>query len=236
VSAQAKVVVITGASQGIGAALVEAYRKLDYRVVANSRSILPSGDPNILSVAGDIGEPETGPRLIAEAIDHFGRIDTLVNNAGIFIASPFTGYSGKHYAEIVATNLTGFFFTTQAAVAAMAKQGSGHVVSITTALVEHPLSAVPSVLASLSKGGVAAATRSLAVEYAARGIRANAVAPGIIRTPMHSAETHEALAALHPVGRMGEISDVVGGVLYLESADFVTGETLFVDGGQRAGH
>lgn len=235
-SQESKVVIITGASQGIGASLVDAYRSRNYRVLANSRSIAPSSDPDVLAVAGDIGDPLTGPNLVARAVDHFGRVDTLVNNAGVFVAGRFTRYTAEQYAQVIATNLNGFFFTTQAAIAAMEKQGGGHVVSITTALVDHPLSAVPSVLASLSKGGIDAATRSLATEYAKRGIRVNAVAPGVIKTPMHPAETHETLAALHPVGRMGEISDVVDAVLYLESAGFVTGETLLVDGGQHAGH
>jgi NAD(P)-dependent dehydrogenase (short-subunit alcohol dehydrogenase family) len=231
-----KVAVITGGSQGIGAALVRAYRENGYRVAATSRSIARSADPDLLAIPGDIGDPATGPRVVAAALEAFGRVDTLVNNAGIFLAGPFTGYTAEQYARVVATNLAGFFFTTQAAVAAMEARGSGHVVSITTALVDHPQSAVPSVLASLSKGGIAAATQSLAVEYAARGIRANAVAPGVIKTPMHAPESHEALAALHPVRRMGEIHEVVSAVLFLETADFITGETIHVDGGQAAGH
>ena len=230
-----KVAIITGASQGIGAALVSAYLKRNYRVVATSRSIKPSNDPNVLTVAGDIGDPETSRRIVEEALARFGRIDTLVNNAGIFVAAPFTDYSADQYAQVVATNLNGFFFITQAAVETMEKQGRGHVVSITTSLVDNPTSKVPSVLASLSKGGIAAATRSLAVEYARRGIRVNAVSPGIIDTPMHAPETHGFLAALHPVGHMGEVDDVVAAVLYLETAPFVTGEILHVDGGQAAG-
>lgn len=233
---EAKVAVITGGSQGIGAALVQGYRGLGYRVAATSRSIAPSDDPDLLTVAGDIGDPATGPRVIAEALARFGRIDTLVNNAGIFVARPFDHYTAEEYTRVVATNLTGFFFTTQAAIAAMEPHGGGHIVSITTALVDHPLSAVPSALASLSKGGIDAATRSLAVEYATRGIRVNAVAPGVINTPMHAPETHATLAALHPVGRLGEIHEVVNAVLYLETAEFVTGESIHVDGGQSAGH
>lgn len=231
-----KVAVITGASQGIGAALVNAYLDRGYKVVATSRSIQPPTNPDVLTIAGDIGDPATGPRVIAAAIEHFGRIDTLINNAGIFVASPFTGYSAQQYADVVSTNLDGFFYITQAALAEMEKQGRGHIASITTSLVDHPLSQVPSVLASLSKGGINAATKSLAIEYAARGIRVNAVSPGIIKTPMHTPETHDFLSALHPVGRMGEISDIVDAVLYLEGAPFVTGEILHVDGGQAAGH
>lgn len=231
-----KVVVITGASQGIGAALVNAYLDRNYRVVATSRSIQASANPDVLTIAGDIGDPETGPRVIAAAIEQFGRVDTLVNNAGIFLAGAFTDYSAQQYADVVSTNINGFYYITQAAIAAMAKQGRGHVVSITTSLVDHALSQVPSVLASLSKGGINAASKSLAIEYATRGIRVNAVSPGVIKTPMHAPETHDFLSALHPVGRMGEMSDIVDAVLYLESAAFVTGEILHVDGGQSAGH
>jgi NAD(P)-dependent dehydrogenase (short-subunit alcohol dehydrogenase family) len=231
-----KVAVVTGASQGIGAGIVEAFLERGYRVVATSRSIKPSDNPNVLAVAGDIGDPATGPKVIEAALKAFGRVDTLVNNAGIFIASPFTSYTAEQYADVVSTNLNGFFYTTQAAIAAMEKQGSGHIVNITTTLVDNPTSQVPSVLASLTKGGIAAATKNLAVEYATRGIRVNAVSPGIIKTPMHSSETHEFLATLHPVGRLGEVSDVVDAILYLDHAPFVTGEILHVDGGQVAGH
>ena len=231
-----KVAVITGASQGIGAGLVEAYLNKGYGVVATSRSVKPSDSPDLLTVAGDIGDPATGPRVIEQAIRHFGRIDTLINNAGVFVASPFTGYTDEQYGNVVATNLDGFFHITRAAFAAMERQGFGHIVSITTTLVDQPTSKVPSVLASLTKGGIAAATKSLAVEYATRGIRVNAVSPGIIKTPMHAEETHGFLAGLHPVGRLGEVSDIVEAVLYLEDAPFVTGEILHVDGGQVAGH
>ena len=230
-----KVAVVTGASQGIGAGIVDAFLERGYRVVATSRSIKPSTNPDVLAVAGDIGDPATGPRVIAEALKAFGRVDALVNNAGIFVASPFTSYSAKQYEDVVATNLNGFFYITQAAVEAMEKQGAGHIVSITTTLVDQPTSKVPSVLASLSKGGIAAATKSLAVEYASRGIRVNAVSPGIIKTPMHAPENHDFLAALHPVGHLGEIGDIVDAVLYLDNAGFVTGEILHVDGGQVAG-
>lgn len=230
-----KVAIVTGASQGIGAGIVAAYRARGYRVVATSRSVRDMDDPALLSVAGDIGDPATGPRVVEAALARFGRVDTLVNNAGIFVAKPFTDYTAEDYAQVVATNLNGFHFITQAAIAAMVERGSGHVVSITTSLVQVANSKVPSVLASLSKGGIDAATRSLAIEYAKRGIRVNAVSPGVIRTPMHAPETHDALAALHPVARLGEISDIVDAVLYLEGAPFVTGETLHVDGGQAAG-
>jgi NAD(P)-dependent dehydrogenase (short-subunit alcohol dehydrogenase family) len=232
-----KVVIVTGASQGLGAGIVAGFRKLGYQVIATSRSIKPSTDPDILTVAGDIADPATAEKIIREGVARFGRIDTLVNNAGIFVAKPFTEYTLADYAQIVGTNMTSFFRMSQLAIAQMEKQGDGgHVVSITTTLVDHAVEGVPSVMASLTKGGMNAATKSLAIEYAKRGIRVNAVAPGIIKTPMHGEETHAALGALHPVGHMGEVEDIVGAVLYLDSAHFVTGEILHVDGGQSAGH
>jgi NAD(P)-dependent dehydrogenase (short-subunit alcohol dehydrogenase family) len=235
-SVEQKVAVITGASQGIGAALVEAYRERGYRVVATALTIPPSADADVLTVAGDIADRGTAERAISEGMARFGRIDTLVNNAGIFIAKPFTDYTAADCAAMLAVNLTGFFNITQLAIAEMEKRRGGHVVQITTSLVDHAVAGVPSVLASLTKGGLNAATKSLAIEYAKRGIRVNAVSPGIVKTPMHPAETHAQLGAQHPMGRMAEISDVVGAILYLETAGFVTGEILHVDGGQSAGH
>ena len=235
-STDQKVAVITGASQGIGAALVKAYRDRNYRVIAISRSIQPSDDDAILAVSGDIAERKTAERAIIEGVTRFGRIDTLINNAGIFIAKSFTEYTEADYAAYLGTNIAGFFHMTQLAIAEMEKQGSGHVVQISTSLVDNPIAGVPSVLASLTKGGLNSATRSLAIEYAKRGIRVNAIALGNIKTPMHPAETHAQLAAMHPNGRMGEISDIIDAILYLESANFVTGEILHVDGGQSAGH
>jgi NAD(P)-dependent dehydrogenase (short-subunit alcohol dehydrogenase family) len=235
-SNQQKVAIVTGASQGIGAALVKAFRERGYRVIATSRSIKDSDDPGVLAVAGDIGSPATAKRVVAEGLKRFGRIDTLVNNAGIFIAKPFTQYTDEDFGAKIATNVAGFFHITRAAIAAMEPNGAGHVVSITTSLVDHANSSVPSALASLTKGGINAATRSLAIEYAARGLRFNAVSPGVIKTPMHPESTHATYAAFHPVGRMGEMSDIVDAVLYLDNAPFVTGEVLHVDGGQSAGH
>ena len=231
-----KVAVITGASQGIGAALVKAYRDHNYRVVATARSIAPSNDDEVLAVPGDIADRKTAERAISGGLARFGRIDTLVNNAGIFIAKPFIQYTEADYAAILAVNVTGFFHITQLAVAEMEKQGSGHIVQITTSLAEHAIAGVPCVLAALTKGGLNAATKSLAIEYAKRGIRVNAVAPGTIKSPMHPVETYPQLDGLHPVGHMGEISDIVDAILYLEGAGFVTGEILHVDGGQSAGH
>ena len=231
-----KVAVITGASSGIGAALVKAYREAGFRVVANSRSIRASDDPGILAIAGDIAEPATAERIFSEGVDRFGRIDTLVNNAGIFTAKPFTQFTADDWSANIATNLAGFFHVTQRAVVRMEAQGAGHIVQITTSIVDQPINGVPAVLASITKGGLNAATRALAIEYASRGIRVNAVSPGIIKTPMHPPENHAALSGLHPVGRMGEMSDIVDAVLFLEKATFVTGEILHVDGGQSAGH
>jgi NAD(P)-dependent dehydrogenase (short-subunit alcohol dehydrogenase family) len=232
-----KVVVITGASVGIGAGLVQAYRKQGWAVVANSRSIRASEDAGIVTVAGDITDPATARNLIDTAVRDFGRVDTLVNNAGIFISKPFTDYTDEDYQDLVGVNLTGFFATTQLAIAQMLSQGEGgHVVQVTTSLVDHANSAVPSVLVSLTKGGLQSATKSLAIEFADRGVRVNAVSLGIIETLMHAPHTYDGLAGLHPLGRLGAISDVVDGVLYLENAPFVTGEILHIDGGQSAGH
>ena len=231
-----RVAVITGASRGIGAGLVDGYRKLGYAVVATSRTIAESRDPDIVTVQGDIADPATAERVISAGIAQFGRIDTLVNNAGIFIANPFTDYTKDEFDSAIGVNLVGFFRITQLAIERMLEHGSGHVVNITTSLVEYANSNVPSVLASLTKGGLQSATKSLAIEYAGRGIRSNAVAPGIIKTSMHPEENHEMLGNLHPVGRMGEVSDIVEAVLFLENAPFVTGEILSVDGGQGAGH
>jgi NAD(P)-dependent dehydrogenase (short-subunit alcohol dehydrogenase family) len=231
-----KVAVITGGSQGIGAALVEAYRRCGYGVVSTARSVKPTNDPDVVTVAGDIADRRTAEETISVGLARFGRIDTLVNNAGIFIAKPFTQYSAAEYEAMIGVNTTGFFHMTQLAIGAMERGGAGHVVQITTALAEHADSKVQAALASLTKGGLNAVTKALAIEYAGRGIRVNAVAPGIVKTPMHPVETHSVLGPMHPVGRMAEISDIVGAVLYLESAPFVTGEILHVDGGQSAGH
>jgi NAD(P)-dependent dehydrogenase (short-subunit alcohol dehydrogenase family) len=232
-----KVVVITGASQGIGAGLVQGFRERGYRVVANSRSIQPESTADILTVAGDIADPAVAEKLINSALEKFGRVDTLINNAGMFIAKPFTEYTQEDFQRKTSLNLAGFFYVTQHAIRAMlARGGGGHVVNITTTLVNQPVKSVPSALASLTKGGLDAVTRSLATEYADQRIRVNAVAPGIIKTPMHAPETHAFLAGLHPLQRMGEVQEVVDAVPYLESAGFITGETLHVDGGAHAGH
>ncbi|MCX4459849.1 SDR family oxidoreductase [Streptomyces sp. NBC_01340] len=234
-SQNVKVAIVTGASQGIGASIAEAFRKIGYGVIANSRSIAPSSDEGILAVPGDIAEAATAERIIAAGMERFGRVDTLINNAGIFIAKPFTEYTQEDYAAVTRVNLDGFFYITQLAIEQMLSQGGGHIVSITSSLVDNADSRVPSVLASLTKGGLQSATKSLAIEYATRGIRANAVSPGTINTPMHSEVPQEDLAALHPIGRLGEQIDIADAVIYLENAPFVTGEILHVDGGVSAG-
>lgn len=230
-----KVAIVTGASQGLGEGIVSGYRARGYGVIATSRSIRPSTDPNLVTLAGDIGDPATSKRLVAAALEKFGRIDTLVNNAGIFIGKAFTDYTEDDYRLKLKTNLDGFFFTTQAVVPVMLKQGSGHIVQITASTAEFASSRSPAFIAMLTKGGMNSATRSLAIEYATRGIRVNAVAPGVIRTPMHDPNTVEQLGAFHPMNKLGEIEDIVRAVLYLEDAAFSTGEILHVDGGLIAG-
>jgi NAD(P)-dependent dehydrogenase (short-subunit alcohol dehydrogenase family) len=232
-----KVAVITGASRGIGAKLTKGFREIGYGVVANSRSLSKSdtaGDPDILVVDGDIARPETVERIFA-AVERFGRIDTLVNNAGIFIPKPFIDYSEADFAAMIATNLTGFFHISQKAAAWMLRAGSGHIINITATIAEQPMAPLPAALAIMTKGGLNAVTRALAIEYAGRSIRVNAVSPGVIRTPMHSPEAREFLAGLEPMGRMGETQEILDAVLYLEKAAFVTGEILHVDGGASAG-
>ena len=232
------VAIITGASQGIGAGLVAGYRSAGYAVVGVALSF-PEADreeSDFVAVAGDITDAQTAQDAVARARDRFGRIDTLINNAGLYIGKPFAEYTFDDYTAITAVNLTGFFRITQLAIAEMAARGSGHVVNISTSLVDHADSTRPSVLPALTKGGLVAASRSLAIEYASRGVRVNAVSLGVIKTPAHDPASYKDLEALHPLGRVGEVSDVVDAILYLERATFVTGETLHVDGGQAAGH
>ncbi|GJE49902.1 Dihydroanticapsin 7-dehydrogenase [Methylobacterium tardum] len=230
-----KVAIVTGASQGLGEGIVQGFRARGYGVIATSRSIRPSTDPDLITVAGDIGDPDTGKRLVTAAVEKFGRVDTLVNNAGIFIGKPFTEYTEEDYRLKLRTNLDGFFFTTQQVIPVMLKQGSGHVVQITASTAEFASSLSPAFIAMLTKGGMNAATKSLAIEYVKRGIRVNAVAPGVIKTPMHSPENYDALATFHPMNKVGDIEDIVRAVLYLEDAAFTTGEILHVDGGLIAG-
>jgi NAD(P)-dependent dehydrogenase (short-subunit alcohol dehydrogenase family) len=232
-----KVAVITGGSQGIGAGLVAAYRRHGWSVVASARAMKPAADPAVLSVDGDLADPATAERIVSGALGRFGRIDTLINNAGVYVSKQFTDYTAEDYARVVGVNLSGFFWLTQRAIAEMLKRNGGHVVNISATIADYANSSEPSVLTALTKGGLAAATRSLAVEYASRGIRVNAVSPGIIRTPAHPAESYAGLGdRLPPLGHVGQVSDVVEGILFLEASPFITGEILHVDGGQNAGH
>jgi NAD(P)-dependent dehydrogenase (short-subunit alcohol dehydrogenase family) len=231
-----KVVVITGGSQGIGAGLVTAYHRQGWSVVATARTI-KAPDPDVLTVNGDLADPATAERIVSAALERFGRIDTLVNNAGVYISKPFTDYTAEDYALLVGVNLTGFFWLTQRVIAEMLPRHSGHVVNMSATIADHANSSVPAALAALTKGALASATRSLAVEYASRGIRVNAVSPGIIQTPVHPADSYQELGdRLPPLGLVGQVSDVVDGVLFLEASSYITGEILHIDGGQNAGH
>jgi NAD(P)-dependent dehydrogenase (short-subunit alcohol dehydrogenase family) len=232
-----KVAIITGGSQGIGASLVTAYRRQGWSVVATARTMKPTEDPDVLTIDGDLADPATADRIVSGALGRFGRLDTLINNAGVYISKPFTDYTAEDYALVVGVNLTGFFRLTQRAIAEMLQRYGGHVVNISATIADYANSSVPSVLAALTKGGLASATRSLAVEYASRGIRVNAVSPGIIQTPVHPADSYEELGdQLPPLGRVGQVSDVVDGILFLEASPYITGEILHIDGGQIAGH
>jgi NAD(P)-dependent dehydrogenase (short-subunit alcohol dehydrogenase family) len=231
------VAIITGASRGIGAGLVAGYRGAGYAVVGVARSFPPgAGDESdYVAVTGDLADAHTAGRAVDQARDRFGRIDALINNAGIYIGKPFTEYTFEDYAAITAVNLTGFFHITQLAIAEMVDRGGGHVVNVSTSLVDNADSTRPAALPALTKGGLVAATRSLAIEYASRGVRVNAVSLGVIKTPDHDPASYKGLEALHPLGRVGEVTDVVDAILYLERATFVTGEALHVDGGQAVG-
>lgn len=234
-STSQKVAIVTGASQGLGAAIVQAYRKLGYRVVATSRNIKPSDDPDVVTVAGDIGDRATAERVVAEAVARFGRVDTLVNNAGIYIGKPFTEFTVEDFNAKMNVNIAGFFHITQLALKEIEKQGAGHVVTITGSIDNGMSGGVYTGLSGLTKGGLNAATRALAIEYAEKHIRFNAVAPGVIETPMHDKDMLKFFGKYHPLGRIGQASEIADAVAYLETAEFVTGEVIHVDGGQHAG-
>jgi NAD(P)-dependent dehydrogenase (short-subunit alcohol dehydrogenase family) len=232
-----KVAVITGGSRGIGAGLVAGYRGRGWSVAASARSIRPSPDPEMLTVAGDIADPSTADRLIGGALQQFGRIDTLVNNASAYLSRPFTDYTAADYTAVTMVNLTGFFWLTQRAIAEMAIRYGGHVVTILVTGAPITEAGPPAALVAMSRGGQTATTRALALEYASRGIRVNAVAPGVIQAPVqlaHSAEAHD--VPLPPLGSVGQVNDVVEAVLFLESSPYITGEVLHVDGGQISAH
>jgi NAD(P)-dependent dehydrogenase (short-subunit alcohol dehydrogenase family) len=232
-----RVAIITGHSRGVGAELVARYRELGWAVVASARTTKPSRDRDLLTVAGDIAHPATAGRIIDAALEQFGRIDTLVNTADVHLSKPFTDYTAADYATVTGINLAGFFWLAQRAIAEMAVRYGGHVVNVLPTTADVADSGVPAVLAALIRGGQAAATRSLALEYASRGIRVNAVAPGMIQTPVHLAGSYDGLGdRFPPLGHAGQVGDVVNAVVFLESSPYITGEILHVDGGQIAEH
>lgn len=232
-----KTAIVTGASQGIGAGIAEAYLARGYHVVANSRHITKSNpfspSPNLALVDGDIGDPKTASKIADTAISKFGRIDVLVNNAGLFIPKPFIEYTTEDFNVLVSTILAGFFYISQLAVKQMLKQKSGNIINISAASVDNPVAGAA--VQMMVKGGLNAVTRAVAIEYAKDGIRVNTVAPGVIDTPMHPPETHNSLKGSHPIERLGEVKEIVDAVLFLTDAAFITGEVVHVDGGAHAG-
>ena len=235
-----KTAIVTGASKGIGAGLVEAFLKSDYSVVANSRNITKANpfpaSANVALVDGDISDPNTAARIVDTALSRFGRVDALVNNAGIYFAKPFTDYTVEDLRTLAAVNLEGFLLITQLAVKQMLAQNTGgSIVNLTTTMVDHPFAGVHASVAMMTKGGLQAVTRSLALEYAKQGIRFNAVAPGIVDTFMHSGQSMDAFKSLHPMGKFSQVKDIVDAIVYLTEAVQVTGEVLHVDGGAHAG-
>jgi NAD(P)-dependent dehydrogenase (short-subunit alcohol dehydrogenase family) len=231
--------IVTGASSGIGLGVTQALLERGWRVVGTSRTISNSKDlkpsPDLVLVDGEVSKKETAVKVVEAALKHFGRIDLLVNNAGIFIPKAFIDYTEEDYNLVMNTNVASFFYMTQQVIPQMKKQNSGHVVNISAVVADQPSGAAPALLAVLSKSPMPAVSKALALEYAANNIRFNTVSLGNINTPMHAKDNHAALAKFHPLGRMGEISDIVDAVLYLQNATFVTGENIRVDGGVHAG-
>jgi NAD(P)-dependent dehydrogenase (short-subunit alcohol dehydrogenase family) len=236
---KSRAAIVTGASSGIGLGVTQALLKHGYRVVANSRNVSKSKDlkpsAELVLVDGDIGKKDVAVKVAEAAVKHFGRIDLLVNNAGIYMAKPFTDYTPEDFEMMISTNVAGYFFITQQAVAQMRQQKSGHIVSVSTTLVDQPLAGAPISLPVLTKSTMPAFSRALAMEYVADGIRVNTISPGVVNTPMHANNNHEYLKTLHPIPRLVEVSDMVSAVLYLESATMVNGETIHIDGGAHAG-
>jgi NAD(P)-dependent dehydrogenase (short-subunit alcohol dehydrogenase family) len=232
-----KTAIVTGAQQGIGAGLVEGFQREGYNVVATSLNASQSltASPSLVLVDGDIGKQETAAKALEAAIKHFGRIDVLVNNAGIFYTKPFTDFTTEDFNALASTNLLGFLHITQLAVKQMLKQKSGNVVTITGALADNPIAGVNASVSMITKGGLNTVTRSLAIEYAQQGIRFNAVAPGVVETPLHKDDPQEQLRTLQPMGKIATVKDIVDAVLYLAHAGQVTGEVLHVDGGAHSG-
>jgi len=238
-SGRPKVAIVTGASSGIGLEMVKRLIEKGYRVVANSRKITSAmtlhSTADLKLVDGDIGVEETAKHVVSTAIQSFGAVDLLVNNAGVFIPKPFNEYTAEDFRRATQTNLAGFFYVSQLAVAQMRLQKFGHVVNISTSLVSQPIAGAPGNLANLTKAGLESVTRALAIEFAAEGIRFNAIAPGVVNTPMNPVEAHEFLRQLSPLKRLAEVGEVAGLLLYLESAQFVNGEVVHLDGGAHAG-
>jgi NAD(P)-dependent dehydrogenase (short-subunit alcohol dehydrogenase family) len=236
---ETKTAIVTGASSGIGLGITQALLERGWRVVATSRAISKSDhlkpSPDLVLIDGDAGNKETAVKVVGAALNHFDRIDLLVNNAGIYIQKAFIDYSEEDYDLVMKTNVASFFFMTQEVIPQMKKQNSGHVVDISAVVADQPSAAAPAVLAVLSKSPMAAVNKALALEYAAYNLRFNTVSPGIVNTPMHANQNHAALAKFHPLARMGEVADIVGAILYLQNATFVTGENIRVDGGVHAG-
>ena len=236
---QQPVAIVTGASSGIGLGVTQALLERGWRIVGTSRTISKSKDlkpsPDLILIDGEVSKKETAVKVVEAALKHFDRIDLLVNNAGIFMPKAFTDYTEDDFNLVMNTNVASFFYMSQQVIPQMKKQNSGHVVNISTVLVDQPSGAAPALLAVLSKSPMPAVSKALALEYAANNIRFNTVSPGTINTPMHAKDNHAALAKFHPLGRMGEISDIVDAVLYLQNATFVTGENIRVDGGVHAG-
>ena len=232
-----KTAIVTGAGHGIGAGLVEAFLKEDYNVVATSLHVSQSltASPSLVLVDGDIGKQETAAKAVEAAIKHFGTIDVLVNNAGIYYIKPFTDFTTEDFNALVSTNLLGFLYITQLTVKQMLKQKSGNVVNITAALADQPIAGVNASVSMMTKGGLNTVIRSLAIEYAKEGIRFNAVAPGVVDTPLHKDDPKDSLKTLQPMGKIAEVKDIVDAVFYLVRAGQVTGEILHVDGGAHAG-
>jgi NAD(P)-dependent dehydrogenase (short-subunit alcohol dehydrogenase family) len=233
------VAIVTGASSGIGLGIAQALLEGGFRVVGTSRTISKAKEltesSDFVAVDGEASKKATAEKVVEAALKHFGRIDLLVNNAGIFIPKPFTDYTEEDYNAVMNTNVASYFYMTQQVIPPMKKQRSGHVVNISAVLADQPSGSVPALLAVLSKSTMPAVSKALALEFAQDNIRFNTVSPGNVNTPMHANDDHEALAKFHPLGRMGEISDIVAAVLYLQNATFVTGENIRVDGGVHAG-
>jgi NAD(P)-dependent dehydrogenase (short-subunit alcohol dehydrogenase family) len=240
VGSERKTAIVTGASQGIGAGVVRAFVERGFNVVANSRTVTRSAEvaasDRVALVDGHIGEPATAARVVEAALSRFGSVDALVNNAGIFFTKPFTDYTAEDFRSLVATNLEGFLYVTQLAVKQMLTQGAGgSVVTVTAALARNPIRGVPAAVPMITKGGLETVTRHLAMEYAKDGIRVNAVAPGVVDTPMHRGTPKEAMEGLSPMGRPSTVQDIADAVLYLTDAATVTGQTIYVDGGAHFG-